>query len=133
MGVMLKRKLLAPVCLLAALAGTPAMASEAEELHRMQQFIGLMQGYFEIIHATHAVASDPEKSAILQLQKIQDIYKERGDRAEAIVVLRRVMDSTRNPTIRNAAAMMLADALNETGQASKAVAVLEGALESNLK
>lgn len=130
---MLRSKIVAVMCVTAALAGAPSYAQDAPDLQRMQQFIGLMQGYFEVIHATHAVAADPEKSAILQLQKIQDIYKERGDRAEAISVLRQVMDTTSNPTIRNAAAMMLADALNETGQASKAVEVLQSALDANLK
>ena len=130
---MLKPKILALVCCTALLTGAPAYASEAAELARMQQFISLMQGYFEVIHATHAVASDPEKSAILQLQKIQEIYEERGDKAEAITVLRDVVDSTPNPTIRNAAAMMLADALNETGRASQAVEVLQSVLSTNLK
>ncbi len=130
---MLRAQLSAVVCLVMTLAGGPSYAQEADELERMQQFIGLMQGYFDVIHATHAVAADPEKSAILQLQKIQDIYKDRGDRAEAISVLRRVTETTSNPTIRNAAAMMLADALNETGRASQAVEVLQDALDKNLK
>ncbi len=99
----------------------------------MRQFIGVMQGYFEVIDATHAVASDPEKSAILQLQKIEEIYKKRGDRAEAIAVLEDVLKRTKRPAVRNAAAVMLADALNETGHGTQAVNVLKQALEENLQ
>lgn len=130
---MLKAKIVSVLCVTAALAGSPSYAQQGPDLQTMQQFISLMQGYFDVIHATHAVAADAEKSAILQLQKIQDIYKERGDRAEAITVLRKTMESTANPTIRNAAAMMLADALNETGRASQAVEVLQRALDANLQ
>ncbi len=115
--------------------GAPARAGEAPgaaELERMQQFLGVMQGYYSLIEDQYAVASDQEKSAILQMQKIEEIYKNRGDRAEAITVLRDVLERSQNPTIRNAAAIMLADALNETGRASEAVEVLRSALQTNL-
>ena len=43
-----------------------------------------------------------------------------------------VMNKTDNPVIRNAASIMLGDALNETGRASEAVKVLQEALNDNL-
>ncbi len=108
-------------------------AAEEPELERMQQFMAVMQGYYGIIGDIHEVASDPDKSAILQLQKIEEIYKQRGDRAEAIKILRDVVDKTKSPVVRNAASLMLADALNETGRASQAVEVLQQALQKNLQ
>lgn len=117
---------------LSALTCMPANAAEAEDLGRMREFMGIMEGYYSIIDSVHTVASDREKSAIQQLQKIEEIYKNRGDRAQAIVVLRDVVGRASSDTVRNAAAMMLADALNETGQASEAVEVLKAALERNL-
>jgi len=128
----MKKSLLITVLL--CLSGTPmlAAAAEVEDLGRMKEFMGVMEGYYSIIDGVHAVASDHEKSAIQQLQKIEEIYKNRGDRAQAIEVLRDVVARTDNDTIRNAAAMMLADALNDTGQASEAVEVLRTALERNL-
>lgn len=110
-----------------------AASAQELELETMQQFMGVMQGYYQIIEDVHSVASDPEKSAIQQLQKIEEIYKQRGDRAEAIDVLRDVVNTTKSPVVRNAASMMLADALNETGRASEAVEVLQKALQINLR
>ena len=130
---MFNRKLATAIVLCGALGAAPTFAAEAPDLERMHQFIGVMQGYFEVIDATHAVASDPEKSAILQLQKIEEIYKKRGDRAESIAVLTEVVETTGNDTVRNAASMMLADALNETGRATQAVEVLKQALDRNMK
>jgi tetratricopeptide (TPR) repeat protein len=130
---MFNRKLITAIVLCGALGAAPAYAAEGPDLDRMRQFIGVMQGYFEVIEATHAVASDPAKSAILQLQKIEEIYKKRGDRAEAIAVLTEVVESAGNDTVRNAAAVMLADALNETGRATQAVEVLREALARNMK
>ncbi len=104
-----------------------------ESLGDMERFIGVMQGYYGLIEAVHNVASDPDKAAILQLQKIGEIYKNRGDRAESIAVLTDVVERSKSPTVRNAAAIMLADALNETGRATQAVEVLKKALDGNLK
>ncbi|MCZ6656601.1 MAG: hypothetical protein O7C67_04845 [Gammaproteobacteria bacterium] len=114
-------------------AVTPVYADQMDDLAKMQEFMKVMHGYYGIIHDVHGVASNPEKAAIMQLQKIEEIYKKRGDRAEAIAVLSDVVNTTKNATVRNAAAMMLADALNETGRASEAVEVLRAALDSNLR
>lgn len=115
------------------LAAGPVHAAEMDDLGKMERFIGVMQGYYGLIEAVHNVASDPDKAAILQLQKIGEIYKNRGDRAESIAVLTDVVERSKSPTVRNAAAIMLADVLNETGRATQAVEVLKKALDSNLK
>ena len=110
-----------------------AQDAQLEQLDKMEQFLSLMQNYYDLIERIHSVASSNDKSAIQQLMKIEDIYKKRGDRAQAIVVLRQAMNDAKSPTVRNAAAMMLADALNETGQASEAVDVLKSALAANVQ
>ena len=118
------------------LIGTPsALAQDAQldQLGKMDQFLSVMQNYYELIERIHSVAASSDKSAILQLMKIEDIAKNRGDRAEAIVVLREAMNEAKSPTVRNAAAMMLADALKETGQASEAIEVLKSALAANTR
>ena len=110
-----------------------AQDAQLEQLGKMEQFLSLMQNYYDLIERIYSVASSNDKSAIQQLMKIEDIYKKRGDRAQAIVVLRQAMNDAKSPTVRNAAAMMLADALNETGQASEAVDVLKSALAANVQ
>ncbi len=111
----------------------PSWAQENPDLAKMQQFIELMDGYYDIIEAVQAISADPDKAAILQLQKIEEIYKNRGDRAEAIKVMKEVLAKASSQTVRNATAVMLADALNETGKASEAIAVLKKALDANLR
>ena len=113
----------------------PAHAADpnAAQLEQMQSLMKVMQGYYQLIEEIHEVAQDADKSAILQLQKIEEIYKQRGDRAEAIKYMRDVLKRTTSPVVRNAASVMLADALNETGRSSQAVEVLQEALENNMK
>ena len=113
-----------------ALAPTPAQA-QADELAMMQRFVDLMQGYFGIIEATYDVSSEPEKAAILKMQKIKEVLEERGQKANAADVFRDVLKESRNPTIRSAAYVLLAETLKETGRSEEATRVLiEGLKES---
>jgi len=125
-------KALAVVSILFA-APVSATAQDFEQIEKMGVFLDLMQDFFGIIDSMHAVSADPEKAAIFQLHKIEEIYKERGERAKAVQVFEQVLEETTNPTIRNAAHFMLGDALKETGRKDEAVKVLERALKENLR
>ncbi|MDJ0927039.1 MAG: hypothetical protein QNJ73_05235 [Gammaproteobacteria bacterium] len=115
------------------LAVTPAShAQTPENLEMMQAFLQIMTDYFGIIEATHAINSDPEKAAIMQMQKIQEVYEERGEKARAVEIIREVLNETRNPTIRNAAIMMLGDNLKETGRSDQALEILRQGLSENI-
>ena len=118
----------------ALLAVAPAAnAQRPEDLQLMQTFLNIMTDYFEIIRSTHDIASDPEKAAIMQMQKIQEVYEERGEKARSVGVLQGVLEDSSNPTIRNAAFMMLGDTLKETGRADEALEYLRRGLDENIK
>ncbi|MCZ6856204.1 MAG: hypothetical protein O7G86_19985 [Gammaproteobacteria bacterium] len=129
----LRGKIWLPLLVVAVVAGGPARAAEIDDLGTMERFLVVMQGYYGLIDDVYDVAHNTDKAAILQLQKIGEIYKKRGDRAESIAILTDVIERSKSLTVRNAAAMMLADTLNETGRATQAVEVLMKALDGNLK
>ena len=117
----------------ALLAISPlANAQSDEDLQLMQTFLDIMSEYFDIIESTHAIASDAEKAAILQMQKIQEVYEERGEKARATEMLLRVLENSRNQTIRNAAYIMLGDTFKETGRADEALEYLQKGLDENI-
>lgn len=103
------------------------------DLRQMESFLEIMHSFFEIIDSVYQVSDNPEKSAILHMHKIQEIYKERGEKAKAIQVFRKVLNETSNPTIRNAAYLLLSDTLKETGRADEAVKALRAGLKENLQ
>jgi tetratricopeptide (TPR) repeat protein len=109
-----------------------ASAQAPEDLAKMQQFLSIMTSYFDIIESTYDVNSDAKKAAIFQMQKIQEVYENRGEKARAIGVFQQVLKETDNPTIRNAAYMLLGDALKETGRADEAIKVLQEGLRENI-
>lgn len=116
------------------LAAAPASRAQSpDDLAMMQTFLSIMQDYFKIIESTHGIASDPEKSAIMKMQKIKEVYEELGKTADAVAVLREVLEDSRNPAIRNAAYMMLGDTLKDTGRREEAIRLLRQGLEENVR
>lgn len=110
-----------------------AKAQELENLELMQTFLSIMTDYYEIIESTYDVASDPEKAAIMQMQKIQEVYEQRGEKARSTEVLKQVLEDSNSRTIRNAAYIMLGDTLKDTGRADEALQLLQQGLNENIK
>ena len=110
-----------------------SQAQDTEDLATMQTFLEIMDSYFGIIESTWEVSSSAEKAAIMQMQKIREIHEDRGEKARAAAVLRQVLETSRNQTIRNAAYMLLGDTLKETGRSDEALEVLQQGLRENVK
>lgn len=114
-------------------AAPGAHAQEKADLELMQTFLSIMTDYFTIIEATHNIASDPEKAAIMQMQKIQEVYEQRGEKARSTDVLNKVLEDSNNTTIRNAAYMLLGDTLKDAGRSDEALELLRRGLNENIK
>jgi tetratricopeptide (TPR) repeat protein len=114
------------------IAAPGAHAQDQENLELMQTFLSIMTDYFELIESTHDIASDPEKAAIMQMQKIQEVYEQRGEKARSTDVLKQVLEDSDNTTIRNAAYMLLGDTLKDTGRADEAIELLRRGLNENI-
>jgi tetratricopeptide (TPR) repeat protein len=113
-------------------AAPGAHAQDQDKLELMQTFLSIMTDYFEIIESTHDISSDPEKAAIMQMQKIQEVYEQRGEKARSTEVLKQVLQDTDNTAIRNAAYMLLGDTLKDTGRADEAIELLRQGLNENI-
>ncbi len=110
-----------------------SQAQDLDELDTMQTFLEIMDSYFGIIESTWEVSTSAEKAAIMQMQKIREIHEDRGEKAKATGMLREVLETSRNQTIRNAAYMLLGDTLKETGRSDEALEVLQRGLRENIK
>jgi tetratricopeptide (TPR) repeat protein len=114
------------------IAAPGAHAQEQKNLELMQTFLSIMTDYFEIIESTHDIASDPEKAAIMQMQKIQEVYEQRGEKVRSTDVLKQVLEDSDNTAIRNAAYMLLGDTLKDSGRADEAIELLRQGLNENI-
>ncbi len=116
------------------LALAPASRAQTpDELQMMQTFLAIMTDYFSIIESTYEVSSNAEKAAIMQMQKIQEVYEDRGQKVDAVEILQDVLSKTRNRTIRNAAYLMIGDTLKEAGRTDEAIKMLREALSENIE
>ena len=116
------------------LAFSPASrAQTTDELQMMQTFLEIMTDYFSIVESIYEISSNPEKAAIMQMQKIQEVYEERGEKVSAVKILQNVLNESRNATIRNAAYMMIGDTLKEAGRTDDAIEMLQDALSENIE
>lgn len=115
------------------LLALPAQAQTPQELQTMQTFLDIMTSYFEIIESTHDVSSNEEKAAIMQMQKIQEIYEQRGEKVRSVDVLKGILRDSRNPAIRNAAYMMMGDTLKDAGRTDEALELLQQGLRENVQ
>ena len=129
----LKPMLIGAIACTAVAITPPSQAQAPEELATMQTFLEIMDSYFGIIESTWDVSSSAEKAAIMQMQKIREIHEDRGEKARAAGMLREVLETSRNQTIRNAAYMLLGDTLKETGRSDEAIKVLEQGLRENIR
>jgi len=107
-------------------------AQSQDDLALMQTFLNIMTDYLNIIESTHSIVSDQERAAIMQMQKIQEAYEERGEKARVAEVLRDVLKDSRSTAIRNAAYVKLGDILKETGRTDEAIALLREGLNENI-
>ncbi len=114
-------------------AAPQVRAQSPDDLALMQTFLEIMSEYYEIIESTYDIASDSEKSAILQMSKIQEVYEDRGEKVRSTVVLKEVLAKSNNQTIRNAAYMLLGDTLKESGRSDEALDLLRKGLDENIK
>ena len=119
--------------LLAAATAGAAHADEMMKIARLAQYMEITSQHHELVATIHDTAAHPARSAILQLQKIQELNRNDGKQADTIRLLSSVVQSEAEPAVRNAAVTMLADALNEAGNTERAVEVLTEALQRNLK
>ncbi|MCG8459280.1 MAG: tetratricopeptide repeat protein [Holophagales bacterium] len=112
------------------LAGSGLAASGEQEAS--SEFIGVMSGYLELSDQLVEMAARPETSIYFAIEGIVEIHEARGERAEAITHLKRMLEQHGdNQTVRNLIRFKLRDLYNQTGQAAKALEQLEQVLKEN--
>ena len=106
---------------------------QAQDFDEMVQFVDLMNEFFVLMDSMYAAASNPEHAALLQMNSLEDIYKETGNLREMLDIYRDVINKSSNATVRRLARMRLADALKESGQKGEAIEVLREAINESVE
>jgi len=107
-------------------------AQSTADLRTMQTFLDIMNSYFGLIESAYDINSDFEKAATYQLQKIQEVYEDRGEKERSIEVFEDLLKKTDNPVIRNALYMIMSDTLKEAGRSDEAIELLLQGFRENI-
>lgn len=105
---------------------------QIKHIERVRTYIALIQDFMNVVDSVHTMTDDPEKAAIYQMHKIEEIYKARGETDRAIELFKNILKQTKNQSIRNAVYMRLGD-LYKDGNSAKALELYETSLQENIK
>ncbi|WP_455220504.1 hypothetical protein [Kaarinaea lacus] len=100
---------------------------------QMQERLAIMEQYLTVVQSVHAIADDPEKAVLFQLQQLEDTYRKQRNVQKIISLYQDVLKNTPNLTIRNAASMKLAQILKRVGRNDEAEELTRNSLNENLK
>ena len=117
----------------AAFLSTPTVARAEDDFEAMARMVNLMDSFFGLMDSVYEMNADDEKAVLLQMHAIEEIYKKQGKHKEAVTMYRRVLDNSKNPTVRNMAYHRMADVLKESGDLETSIEVLNAALTETLK
>ena len=130
---LIETKQLFAVLVLAMMLGTSSVVKAQDEFEAMASMVNLMESFMDLMDSVYEMNADDEKAVLLQMHSIEEIYKEQGRHKDAVSVYRKILNDSRNPTVRNMAYTRMADVLKESGDRQGAIEVLEAALAETLK
>ena len=92
--------------LIITLSSTSVLAErqshEEEEIGKITSFLGLMESYLDVSDKWVKMVSMEETTIYLVTERVVEIYEQRGDKAEAVPELRKILAKYEDdPTIRN--------------------------------
>ena len=116
-----------------ALWSTSAAAQSAKELAMLDSLLSIADNYIALVVSTHDVNADDSKAAALQLQKMKEIFEDRGDVVGSEQFFRSVLARASDRTVRNMTYMLLVDILKDAGRYDDAEALMRDAIDESLK
>ncbi len=126
------KEVLITIILIVFIGSAPVTRAE-DDFEAMAGMVGLMDSFLGLMNSIYDMNADNEKAVLLQMHAIEEIYKNQGKHGEAVAVYQKVLEESKNSTVRNIAYHRMADVLKESGDQEGAIKVLNRALTETLK
>lgn len=117
-------------CLVVAVLALPLPRASAEEPDP-QKFLGMVQAYLGVLERMGQFSADPRAALLLAQNSMKEIYEQKGQKAEAVAELRKILDGLDDPAVRTAVRFAIADIYKETGQRDRALEELRLVVAEN--
>jgi hypothetical protein len=124
------KKQIAAIAILCAvvltLSSAPALAKkpahEEGQIEKVQSFLDLYGNYLKVSEKWVQMVSAKETTVYLVIEKTVEIYEEKGEKANAVPELRKLLSKYGgNTAIRNMIHFKIAEIYKDTGQSVKAL------------
>jgi thioredoxin-like negative regulator of GroEL len=93
--------------------------------------LGTVQAYLNILDTMGKVSADPRAALLLAQNSIKEVYEQKGQKAQAVPELRKILQDLEDPAVRTAVRFAIADIYKETGQRDQALEELRQIVAEN--
>ena len=114
-----------------ALLSYTAPAAASDEMDDSERYIRMMQGYVTLTGDVVEMAKREEAVVFYAIEGIVEIYERRGQKAEAIPHLTKMLENTDRRVMRNLIRLELRDLYNEFGRHDEALSQLDALVTEN--
>jgi predicted negative regulator of RcsB-dependent stress response len=123
-----RRKAVVAAVLGAGLLAPPPARSEEPDPSKI---LNTVQAYLSMLDRMEKIASDPRSALMLAQNSIKEVYERKGQKAEAVGELRKLLDGLEDVGVRTAIRFAIADIYKETGQNDRALEELRMIVSEN--
>jgi hypothetical protein len=110
-----------------ALAAARAGSEEPDP----EKFLGVVQAYMGVLERIGQFSADPRAALLLAQNSMKEVYEQKGQKAEAVGELRKILEGLDDPAVRTAVRFAIADIYKETGQRDRALEELRLVVAEN--
>jgi thioredoxin-like negative regulator of GroEL len=93
--------------------------------------LGTVQAYLTVLESMGKISSDPRAALLLAQNSIKEVYEQKGQKAQAVPELRKILQDLEDPAVRTALRFAIADIYKETGQKDLALEELRQIVAEN--
>ena len=125
------KRAVSSLLLCAALLLAPAARAQQGPPPDAAIMLGTVQAYLTVLESMGKISSDPRAALLLAQNSIKEVYEQKGQKAQAVPELRKILQDLEDPAVRTAVRFAIADIYKETGQKDQALEELRQIVAEN--
>jgi tetratricopeptide (TPR) repeat protein len=125
------KRAVSSLLLCAALLLAPAARAQQALPPDAGIMLGTVQAYLTVLESMGKISSDPRAALLLAQNSIKEVYEQKGQKAQAVPELRKILQDLEDPAVRTAVRFAIADIYKEIGQKDQALEELRQIVAEN--
>jgi hypothetical protein len=115
------KRMLTSLLVSSAVLLAPALRAQQGPPPEAAAALFTVQTYLAVLERMGQVSSDPRATLLLAQNSIKEIYEQKGQKAQAVPELRKILQDLEDPAVRTSVRFAIADIYKETGKTDLAL------------